>query len=181
MTTKPKPDLRFSIRVVDDKFMGDSTRYLQVEARVVILEERGGRAEWTSPRPYSEIGGGEYEQLVVAAQMTSDNTGDFYGREVRFTHSRVGQVEAESMVKVFRKIQRKLDEFDRQFGYPSDFAAYLARIAAAIGMSGSCFGRRSDMGWDGYAWMDAKELGYHLSEQLRDWRAKYGYNKEAAA
>lgn len=173
MARTPKPDLRFSVRTPEHDW-GPGSRYLNVEARIVVLDEHRAQPEWVYPRDYGDHN--QWADLVVAAQMgDSHGHGDFYGRDITFAPHRVNAQRAESMAKVFRSLERKMTDSDARLGYPTDFASYLARVAIAIGMPEvRCFGKPSQIHADGHTWLDVDGLRYHLAEAVRTWRAKWG-------
>lgn len=164
-------DLRFLLAVTRTNWSGGSN-YFHIKAHVVYIGESSGRNPGEVLNPQFDNYGtayersvGDFDSLVVSAQrdaMESEHFLPWYGFGVEF--DKFGGVKlkrAESMVKVLRKIERKLDKLQEDFGYPADFSTYLIRVANALGMTGHCYGIRTDeMRPDGtnYRWMNANTL-----------------------
>jgi hypothetical protein len=176
MTSKPvKPDIRFIIRLEEDNTYGD--RLLKANVSVVVMTDEGLRNPsfgWSD-----DTGAGQYADLEIRA-LFSKGSNDFYGRDPEFHPYSVDVRRAESMAKTLKRVYASLKRQDERLGTPTDFAAFLARLAIALGCrEKSCFGRRASarQGFtyadNDYRWMDADALRIHLNCQTGDWQKKY--------
>lgn len=182
MPTKPKPDVRFILDLKDDSMgncMGGAYFIATLEA--AICQPNG---ELTFPQ-YRDEPGRELVGLVIRAQLDRC-AGDFYGFRPTFKPYEVTLENADSMLKVLRRIDKRTRELAERFGYPRDLAAYMGHIADALGADHrQPFCRRvtgdSDMSGTGYRWMDVDYLRDHLATAASEWRTKHGYTITAAA
>lgn len=182
MPSKPKPDLRFTITVKDEPSFGDP--FLMFSAHVVyVLPGEGVRSPlFGSDR---EHGAHEFDSMLVSAQMSAGFGDAFYGYDAHFHQPfAVRLSQAEAMVRILRRVERRLGDLAGRFGYPEDLAAYMGRVAEAIGCPESrCFGIRSSESWDGtgYRWQDVDGLRHHLRREIKTWQDKHGIATPAAA
>jgi hypothetical protein len=81
------------------------------------------------------VNGLDFDSLTIISQGNNDdNPRHLYGWDLRYRD--VGYVDrqrADSMSKTLGTLARKLDQYNRDFGRPATFGAYLARVARAIG------------------------------------------------
>jgi hypothetical protein len=171
-----KPDIRFIINLAEDNTFGDHV--LKVNVNVVVMTAEGIR----NPQfGYSDdTGAGQYADLEIRG-LYSASSEDFYGRDPEyFQPYSVDVRRADSMAKTLKRIYASLKRQDERLGAPTDFAAYAARLAVALGcQERACFGRReserngSTYSENYYRWMDTDSLRMHLGNKTREWRQKY--------
>lgn len=167
---KSKPDVRF-ITTIKSESIGDP--YLIFGAEVGVMEGH----ELCFPQ-YRDDPGVELVDLTVRAQMDSHSTA-FYGWGATFKPYSVNLAKAESMVKVLRSIDKRLAALSERYGYEQDLAAYMARLAEAVGATESMsFARRvkgeQDMNGTGYRWMNTDYLRSWIDTEVKAWRVQRG-------
>lgn len=165
---KPKPDVRFIVNL-----KSESSDYLIFTAHAAIMEGRGP----CFPQ-YSDEPGYELVDLEARAQLDAHST-SMYGWRAEFKPFTVDKAKAESMLKVLRLIDKRLDALAERFGSPQDLADYMARLAEALGATErQCFARHvkgdQDMNGTGYRWMDTDYLRHHISTEVTRWRVVKG-------
>ena len=179
MATKPttKPDIRF---IVDVTPKTDSSfgRSLNLTVTPVIIED-GGKVRNLSYSNWDDNQGGEYDGLRVEGHIYDrDSDKDFYfGTDlISFDIYRVDARRAESLVKTFRRLEKRFAAQDAKWGRATDAAGILSRIADAVGCKeSSCFGRSvGKAGWsyddNEYRWMEVDSLRDYLSSQIKEWK-----------
>lgn len=165
MATK-KFDLRFLLTLGKSAATGEYGTFI---ARVVYVDDEGrvrhpsGTWSGSLEAPYSD--------LVVTAQCNRrEQDNSWYAVEFGYQdgHHAVDLRRAEVMVKMLRKVQRKLDKLEAEFGHSQELGVVLTRVASALGVqkfaltatySGDRYGQpySSD-----YRWMDAATMLHHL-------------------
>ncbi len=188
-STKTAPaDVRFAVTITDGtRYPGDQTSYRHFTARAYVLgvDKYGstGRPELLSPTDYSVPSTAKaLDGLTVTAQADSDSMkrpGDeWYAWEVSYDRSRVQLKDAEEILPVLRKIDKRVARLTSELGRPSTLASFCAYVASAITRQTSVFLRRVDAEQDyegtGYRSMDADALSYHLASDASEWRKDHG-------
>jgi hypothetical protein len=83
---------------------------------------------------------------------------------------------AQTMVRVLRKINRDLERMRDQLGHPESFAAYLARVARALGVTRFCWATER-RGWayddNEHRFADADEMTDHVNRLCRDFAKEH--------
>lgn len=180
MPDKPeKADLRFFVNT-------DGSRdYFTVKLSVVKVENAHIRNPMFSRYGVQSGDGAEYDGFTISAQ-TGPSDANFYGYEPEFRDvHRVQLAQAESMVKVLKKIDRHLAKLNDRFSGPTDFASYMARVADAIGAKNPAFVVRTSeaagSSWDDseYRYIDADGLRYHLQHVVGLWHKQYGHGDQS--
>lgn len=178
MPKTDKPDLRLTVRVDESPYAGPN-RILHATATVAIIRP-GGEVDWPN---YDDGDFYALGQLKVSAQIDSDGrSADFYGHKVQMLprHSDgLDLRDAEAAVKWLRLIERKTTALNSQFGYAGSFAHYIGRVGTALGIGAKTIGTRSNITGTGYSFSDVNMLSYHLAEQVRTWRTRYGHVEAA--
>jgi len=122
--------------------------------------------------------------LRVKAQI-DDHSGRFYGYRVHFDIEQLDLREAERVIPVLRRLDKRMTALADRFGHPRDLTAFLAHLADAMGLSGKSFVRRvtddADYEGHGHRSMDADALRYWLDGQAQDWRKRHGIAEPAGA
>ena len=192
MNDKPAmPDVRVLVTVTDDGDRWGGAPTLRTVASVVYFGDDGSVrspqfSSWDSGRPEDRVG--VYEGLCVTAQLSAwkgvVDSADFYGRTLgwRDLYS-VDFDQAESMVKVGRRIRRHLDRLDERFGRATEFAALLGRFADAVGASPEGplgIYRREEIFPNGtnYRWMDVDSMRMHLGRRIADWMSTHSLSRK---
>ena len=191
MTVKTTVDLRLAVRFEDSPYNSFGDRYAHVYVMPVIMARgKYGRQEHTAwdvdsyelddvPATVRALKG-----LKVRAQM-DDHSPAFYGYRVHFDVDQVDLREAERILPILRRIDKKMTALSDRFGYPRDLETFLSHLADALGLSGQPFVRRvtddHDFEGTGHRSMDTDSLRYFLNGQAREWRERYGIAAPGAA
>lgn len=173
-----KPDLRILVTTKSDTSFG---HYLTAAAHVVYLNDQGVRSPMFE---YRDDGIGEYADLALTAQLSdyerTITSTEFYGAGLAFEqpHS-VKLTRAESMVKLLRRLERRLEKANEQLG-STDYAGMCARLAVAVGCKDryplGIYDRAQVFPTTGshYKWMDTDALRSHLAKTVQEWMTKHG-------
>jgi hypothetical protein len=103
-----------------------------------------------------------------------DRNGDIYGWRAEYhdVYS-VGLTDAETMLKLLRKVDRGMEKLRAEWGYPQTFRDYVAQVGKIIGVKG--YGYRVDDGRTGwsydentYQWTDVEGMGYRVGRLQAD-------------
>lgn len=189
-----KADVRFAVTISEssgNRYGG--TQYRNFAARAYILARDKYSSdhayELHSPDSYSVDAGPA--RALAGLQITAqadDSTirrpGDeWYGWEVSYDRSRVKLADAEEILPVLRKIQKRLDKLTSELGRPATLAQYCAYVASAITARTSVFMRSIPASQDyeatGYRSMDADALSYHLQSDAQEWRKNHGIDESS--
>lgn len=155
-----KLDLRMTLRF-DRSSTGDYGKFI---ARIVVVTEEGYVEHPSTWGP-----GSDYADLTITAQCdrrerySDGGTGhrDWYAIEVGYTDTTVTRRRAETMVKVLRRIDAKLEKLEQEYGRADDLFGTVTRVAQALGITK--FTPASYRGYGrpevhDYAWVDASGL-----------------------
>lgn len=188
-TTTDQPDIRFAVTLTkDERYSGDWTsfRHFRAEAYVLGVDKYGstGRPELLSPTDYSVPGNSarKFKGLIITAQSDSDKMklpgNEWYAWEVSYERSGVKLSDAEEMLPVLRKIARRQEKLNAEFGYPRTLAQFCAYAVKAVTSERQPFLRRvsDDQDWEGHGYrsMDPSALDYHLQADATEWRKNHG-------
>ena len=168
---EPTPEVRFLLYVERDKH-GDGG--LTIIAQPVHFHPdtdaiRNISTDSFRPEPLADF-------VVRALADRMATFGESYGwsREYREVYS-VDTERAGVMLKQLRAIDRGMEKLEREFGYATDFAGYLARVASVLKIR--TFGWKvadGGSGWsyDGneYRWGDATRMSDWITRQLTEYR-----------
>lgn len=123
----------------------------------------------------------------VSGQTGNDSPGHFYGYELAYSPHEVTLRDAERIVTVLRRLDRRLRDLNGQFGYTRDLPEYLARLAAVMlpRKTMNPFVRRLNEGEDdyegsGHRSMDVDALRWWLEDQVKAWCGYLGIPQPAA-
>lgn len=141
---------------------------LRLTVRPVYIDADDGRL-----RNYIDSFGKEpLADLTINAQAdyVSD---DAYGWRVEYKQPySVTLRDAETMVKLLRKIDKGLAKLDAKLGRAESFGAYVARVAIVLGVEH--FGKKVDANHDydgtGYRWLGAENFIYHVETVVSDFK-----------
>jgi hypothetical protein len=192
-------DVRLHVRFEDGsshRFGGDLYGHIIVVPVIVARREGDDKADAHSCNTYSlEVPAAvkALHGLTVSAQMdesTAKVPGRlFYGYEVHYHRERLNLRDAEAILPVLRRLDKRMTELTGTFGAPQDLTAYLARLAVALLPKGTGhpFVRRlgtvdssgqpraeEDYEWTGHRSMDVDQLRYWIQRQAELWRGKHG-------
>lgn len=86
----------------------------------------------------NEQSGSDYlADLTIRAQYsTTEGYETAYGWDIQYRDSRVDLPLARAMVRTLSKIQRKLDSYEKKWGYCPNFAQFVIRVANALNVKG---------------------------------------------
>ena len=183
-TAKTTVDLRLHVRFEDSPYNSFGDRYSHVHVMPVIMARgKYGRQEFTAwdvdsyelddvPAPVRALKG-----LKVRAQM-DDHSREFYAYRVMFADADVTLQDAERMLPVLRRLDKKMTALSDRFGYPQNLETFLSHLADALGITGQPFVRRvtDDQDYEGHGHrsMDTDSLRWWLADQVKTWRERYG-------
>lgn len=196
MTSIRRPDLRFLFTT--ETITTGTTPLLMLRAGVaqwVMLNHDGTVRTTDDERRGTPPGGpglrncswtsrwdglaGEWDSFTLTAQ--ADPRHGFYGWRAEYRQpSAVDLSFAEAMVKVLRRVHTGLQRLGAQYGQPTTFAEWAARIHTATGAATTArpFGHATTpaAGHDGsgYQWMDTDDLRAWLATQLTAFRTTHG-------
>lgn len=167
-----KADIRMILKVSRERGYSIVT----MAAQVVTLDADGKvrnplwDGEWSAKTSPADA----YDSLIVAAQHnTDDDEGPrWYGWEARYHYPYAVDLDrATAMVRTLKRINVRLTAIAAKYGSPDTLAAYIARVADALGATApSPFGVRVDRDRDyngtGFRWMDADGLASYLAGEL---------------
>jgi hypothetical protein len=192
--TKTTVDLRLFVRFEDSQHHGWGTRYSHVYVQPVVLgrdHDGAGKYEAWNVDSYSlEIPASvrALAGLTVRAQMdesTAQGPAPWYGYRVMFADADVTLADAERMLPILRRIDRKMTALSDRFGYPRDLPGFLAHLADALGLAGKPFVTRvtgdADYEGHGHRSRDVDSLRYWLDDCARDWRKRHSIPEPDAA
>jgi hypothetical protein len=185
--TKPRTTvyLRLHVRFEDSPYNSPGDRYSHVYVMPVVMGRgKYGQQEFTAydvdsyeiddvPAAVRALKG-----LRVQAQM-DDHSAACYGYRVHFgaEHDQLDLREAERILPVLRRIDRKMTALSDRFGYPRDLETFLSHLADALGITGKPFVRRVTDGQDyegtGHRSMDTDALRYWLADETSKWRERH--------
>ena len=190
-TTKTTVDLRLHVRFEDSPYNSFGDRYSHVYVMPVIMARgKYGRQEFTAwdvdsyelddvPATVRAL-----KNLRIKAQM-DDRNREFYAYRVHFDVDQVDLREAERILPILRRIDKKMTALSDRFGYPRDLETFLSHLADALGITGRPFVRRvtDDQDYEGHGHrsMDTDSLRWWLADQAREWRERYGIAAPDAA
>jgi hypothetical protein len=114
-----------------DPGIREGERFLHITAQPVTLVDGRVRnildSDWDRAR---------LADLTITSQYERGEEPRSYGWQVRYSNSYSVDLErAEVMVKQLRSVRRKLAQLEERYGFPSDFAQYLMRVADALGIT----------------------------------------------
>jgi len=181
--TQPAADLRLHVRFEDSPYNSFGDRYAHVYVMPVVMARgKYGRQEFTAhdvdscdidvPAAVKALKG-----LRVRAQMDDHSTG-WYAYRLHFSIDQLTLDEAERVLPVLRRLERKMTALTDRFGYPRDLETFLARLADAMGLPGKPFVRRvtDDQDYEGHGHrsMGADDLRWWLNDEVSKWRERHG-------
>jgi len=184
--TTGKPDLRLHVRFEDSPYNSFGTRYAHVYVMPVIMARgKYGKQEYDA----WDVDSYEIEEppaavralrgLRVKAQMDDHDT-SWYAYRVHFQaeYDQVSLHEAERILPVLRRLDKKMATLADRFGYAQNLETFLTRLADALGITGKPFVRRVPANQDyegtGHRSMDADSLRWWLQDETNKWRERYG-------
>lgn len=177
-TEKRVPVIMLNSDIMRGTFSGDGD-CLRFELSVLYVNEAGELRNYLDSSGISRHEDA-YADLFVSAQ--ADRSSDEpYGWRVEYRNVySVDATRAELMLKTLRRVNRKLDKMTAELGYPDTFAAYVARVAVALGVK-RFYWRHGDrppmMYSDGdYGHGDANQMAYKLRETVKNFREPAGAN-----
>src|SRR5260370_31347445 len=121
-----KPDVRFYVEVVDSagNRLGGS-QYGNFYARAMILapDRFAERNPYTlhDPDSYSIPDPGAGYRALAGLEISAqcdDSARDFYGWSVPHPRDRVTLADAENMIKVLRRVDKRAEALKAEYGYP---------------------------------------------------------------
>lgn len=172
-TTTTKPDVRMLVDVYEPR----GSKYLTAKVTLVYVSDGHIRNPqfWT----YDPDKVGHLANLTIEAQAGKDSEDFYYSSWNAVQYTEIYHVDlprAESMVKTLRKVNKYLEQTQDRDGYPTDFAHFVTRAAAALGVSGPEFIACRVTGFGGtydenvYRWMNHDEFRVYLQNQLLSWK-----------
>lgn len=170
-----KPQVRFVVAKEKRDYSSDTTVVLMNAVHMVPPEPR----QTFMGRPDEGVRNGLSSEdppiaaiadLALRAQKNDDiMDGRFYGWDVRYYNVYSVDIQyAKIMASTLTKIEKHLAKLADRFGYPTDYAAYAARIADYFGAETRCFGIRcEEMRPDGsyWKWLDVDGLRQWLFDE----------------
>lgn len=187
----PKPDVRFYVEVHSSKYDSwGGSKYAHFTARAMVLDrETHGQSDAAypltlhSPDSYSIPGTArELAGLQVTAQL-DETSREWYGWRVAYNRDQVELRDAEEMIKVLRKIDKRMHDISSQYGQPADLASFCGHAVAAVANLLHAFMRPVDANRDyeatGYRSMDVDSLRYWLQDETAQWRKDHGIDPDA--
>jgi hypothetical protein len=191
-TTLPKADIRFAVTITDAPRY-DSTQYRHFRACAYILAadkySDSHAPELHSPDSYSVDAGPAraLAGLQITAQADSDSMkrpGDeWYGWSVEYDRHRIQLRDAEEILPVLRKVQKRLDKLSGEYGRPATIAQFCTYAVSALTSESRPFMRRVDAEHDyegtGYRSMDANALACHVQSDASEWRKSHGIGDQS--
>jgi len=185
-TIKTDVDLRLFVRVESSNSFGDRYAHVYVQP-VVLARGKFGRQEYDAYDVDSyEIDGvpegvSALKGLRVKAQMdtsTARGASPWYAYRVHFDGGQVDVREAERILPILRRLDKRMTVLSDRYGYPRDLETFLAHLADALGLTGQPFVRRVDAEADyeghGHRSMTVDSLRYWLQDQVKAFRERYG-------
>jgi hypothetical protein len=171
-TTESKPQLAYMLYFEDEGRSHGLGPTLRVSARAVHVID--GKV-----RNPSSMDRDEFADFMVSGHMSEDSD-DFYHGEPEFDPYKVRLVDAERMVKVFRRTNKALAKIAETHGRPVDFAAFLGQLAVATKAKRNPFliivtpGHLGSYDGADIRHFDVDALRFRLQREVRAWREKYG-------
>lgn len=187
MSEKPeKADIRFFVEVRDSSGNGyGGSQYAHFTARAMVLaRESHGQSDAVypldlhAPDSYSiPVNARELARLEITAQL-DETSREWYGWSVHYDRTSVDLRDAEEIVKVLRKIQRKMDAIAGKYGRPTDLASFCGHAVMAVTDNGRPFMRTvpPERDYEGYGYhsMDVDALRWHINSETQEWRKRHG-------
>jgi len=138
---KTKPPLLFNLKADAGSEFGN------IELHLLETHDEGE----IGAAGYSSFEGDVMRDFVVSCQWDTGRdqfTGDAYAFEVGYRDTHCTRLpKLERMVKFLRRIVRRLDKLDEQWGRPVDFPTYVRRVAAVLNIKEGAVWSRSTHEW----------------------------------
>ena len=188
--TKPaRPDIRFTVTITGSERFGGDTQYRHFTARAYVLAPGRYSAdhavELHSPDSY-EIERTDATKALAGLEITAqadDNSmkrpGDeWYAWSVHYDRHTVGLRDAEAILPVLRKIDRRMTRLTAELGRPATLAQFCAYAVSAITPERNPFMHQvpdsQDYEGHGYRSMDVNALDGHIWSDAAEWRKNHG-------
>ncbi len=172
------PDIRLLVVVQASDSFGD--HYLKFTGHIQVMAPDGLH----SPGSYAtDYRAPELEGLQVTAQRDPSSR-DFYGWSVNFQPYKVALDDAERMVRVLRKAERRMTALTVKYGAPADLPAFAAYLMSDLATCERPYIRRvahgePDFEGTGYRTMSVEDLRHWLASQVTEWQKAHGITASA--